>query len=337
MVVSKKRTFVLLGLALLAAGLFFWVAPITGRKPHPSHGHGDKRTEEFLLLVREQDPRAALDRLRAEIRQDPTRLRSCHPIVHAIGREAYRKYRDFARAVSFGDNLCNSGYLHGVIEAHFERVSDPLKTMKTVCQSYPPGGFMSWECYHGVGHGVMFYTGRDLKQSLSLCDSYEAKSASSTCANGVFMEYFTFEKDDPNPPFQTERDPFNECGRQAFRHQPDCYLYSPQYYLTMNEDDYSGALAWCNGAERPYHLACTHGVGNIAIKFNIEKPKFVEEICMSGTPEQVPRCIKGMVDLYINHFGSIEPAKQLCPRLKEPNHEACDQLVKSRSELFFKS
>jgi hypothetical protein len=34
--------------------------------------------------------------------------------------------------------------------------------MQTMCDQYPVGSFLSWECYHGIGHGVMFYT--DLRQ-----------------------------------------------------------------------------------------------------------------------------------------------------------------------------
>jgi hypothetical protein len=70
------------------------------------------------------------------------------------------------------------------------------------------------------------------------------------------------------------------------------------------------------------------------MKENIKSPKLVESICMGGGPEQVAPCIEGMIGLYINHNGSLEPARALCEQLEVSNRQTCYDSVASDSGLF---
>ena len=74
---------------------------------------------EFFALLNDVNPKSALIYLRERIKTDNALLRSCHALVHEIGHESYEKYGDFAKAMAYQDEICNSGYLHGVIESHF--------------------------------------------------------------------------------------------------------------------------------------------------------------------------------------------------------------------------
>lgn len=294
----------------------------------------DKVREEFLTIVKEQNPKIALAKLRDQIKTDNSLLRSCHALVHEIGREAYYKYGNFGEAMEFQDEICNSGYLHGIIESHFSKSEDVFSAMKTVCDGYKLGSFLSWECYHGIGHGLMYYSSNDFPRSVSMCDSYDNNFAASNCANGVFMENFNTDQKIHPSKFLKPDDLFYPCQEQAARHKPDCYLYAPTYYLSLNKNDYVGALRWCESAEVPYGSACAAGVGSQAIKENINDPKFVEKVCAGNREEQVDPCIFGMVGLYINHYGSLEPAKVLCEQLALENRQACYNSVQLSSGLF---
>ena len=265
---------------------------------------------------------------------DGALLRSCHALVHEVGHEAYEKYGDFARAMAYQDEICNSGYLHGVIESHFWESDDVIVATRTVCDAYRLESFMSWECYHGVGHGLMYYTANDLPRSLSVCDSYDSEFARSNCSNGVFMENFNTDQKLHPSEFLKENDLFYPCREQATRHKDNCYLYAPTYYLSFHRDDYVGALRWCEGAEGPYESACVRGVGSQAIKENINNPKFVETICMNNIKTQIEACIYGMVDVYINHYGSLQPATIMCAELESLNKEICYNVVGSNVRAF---
>lgn len=290
--------------------------------------------KEFLTLMGASNPKIVLAELRERIKTDATLLRSCHSLVHDIGHAAYEKYKDFGGAMKYQDEICNSGYLHGIIETHFSKSSDLFAEMQTVCEPYPLGKFSSWECYHGVGHGVMYYTNNDLPKSLQLCGQYKNDFARRTCENGVFMENFNADQKLHISKFLKEEDPFYPCREQASRYKGDCFLYAPTYYLSLHKNDYVDALKWCEGAESSYKLICAVGVGSQAIKENISTPKFVEEVCMSGGTSQVEPCIEGMIGLFVNHHGSLEPARVLCEQLEPSNRKACYSSINSSSELF---
>lgn len=298
----------------------------------------DERYEEikgnYLTLVKDEDPGVALAQLRDEIETDDALARSCHDLVHEVGREAYKKYGDFSEAMNYQDEVCNSGYLHGIIESRFSESDDPFVTMQTMCSEYPQGNFLSWQCYHGVGHGVMYYTANDLPSSLEACDTFGSPLARGDCSNGVFMENFSADQKLHLSEFLRESDPFYPCAEQAERHKKNCYLYAPTYFLSIHKDDYAGALEWCHGAEDSFEEACAKGVGSQTMKENIRDPKFTESICMGGSTDQVEPCVEGMVNLYLNHHGSLESARELCGRLEASNQQTCLDSVEANSKLF---
>lgn len=291
--------------------------------------------EEFFELINTHDPRFALTELRERIKTDNALLRSCHALVHEIGHAAYEKYGDFGEAMKYQVQLCNFGYSHGVIEAYFSKSTDVFTTTQTVCNPYPLGKYLSRECYHGIGHGLMYYTSNDLPKSLELCDRYENSFARTACTNGVFMENFNTDQKLHPSKFLRESDPFYPCQEQSARYKRDCYLYAPTYYLSLHKNKYVDALKWCDNAEPLYKSNCAQGVGNKAIEDNINNPKLVEEICMnSNKSAQVGFCIDGMLGLFINHYGSLEPARKLCEQLESSNRPTCYAYIQSISGLF---
>ncbi len=305
-----------------------------GSADESSEERYEERKDEFLALVRDENPRVALDRMREEIETNDALSRSCHALVHEIGRAAYEKYGDFGEAMKHRDELCNSGYLHGIIESHFSQSEDVFAEMKTMCDRHKQRSYMSWQCYHGLGHGVMFYTANDLPRSLEMCEGFESDFGSSSCVNGVFMENFNTEQKLHVSKFLKEDDPFYPCPEQPERYKSDCYLYTPTYFLNLNHDDYAAALDWCKGAEASYESMCARGVGGETMKENMNDPKFVEAICKSGGPQQVAPCVEGMVGLYINHNGSLEPARELCAELEVSNRRTCYGTVEAYAGLF---
>jgi len=306
------------------------------------HSHSKKMSEEeykeirdeYTALVRDKNPRVALERLRDEIETNDALLGSCHPVVHDIGHAAYEKYGDVGEAMKYRDEVCNSGYLHGIIESRFSESDDVLADMKTMCDEYRPGGYVSWQCYHGLGHGAMFYTANDLPRSLEMCEAFDSSFGRSSCANGVFMENFSADQKLHLSKFLKESDPFYPCMEQAKRFKNDCYLYAPTYFLNLHPEDYAGALRWCKGAEAGFESACAYGVGMQTLKENLDDPKLAESVCMGGETEQTAPCVEGMASLYISHHGSLEPAREMCARLATPNRRACYASVEAYTPLF---
>ena len=79
-------------------------------------------------MVRDEDPRVALDRLREEIETNYALLRSCHPLVHDIGHAAYEKYGDVGEALKYRDEVCNSAVCTGSSRATSRRTTISSRT-----------------------------------------------------------------------------------------------------------------------------------------------------------------------------------------------------------------
>jgi len=63
------------------------------------------------------------------------------------------------------------------------------------------------------------------------------------------------------------------------------------------------------------------------MKENVNDPKLVESVCTGGDPERKKPCVEGMVGMYINHHGALEPARELCGRLETPDRGTCHETV----------
>ncbi len=358
MVVKKKLIYILIAIVCLVVVGYFWFSSFTYQNisktevsllssadlesipeldaAELSKDEFQKYKDELLLLVGTQGPHIALEKIREEIKNDKKLLRVCHDLVHEIGHEAYEKYGSFGQAMKYQDEICNSGYLHGIIESHFSSSKDIFSTLNKVCADYVSGSFISWECYHGVGHGLMYYTDNDVPRSLELCLSYKDLFASSSCRNGVFMENFNSDQKVHVSKFLKDDNSFYPCTEQLEEDKDDCYFYAPTYYLSRHLGEYQSALQWCQQAGDPYRLTCISGVGSQAVKENISIPKAVEKLCLNLENTEASACIRGMVGLYINHHGSLEPAKQLCEILEPGSKQICLDVVTDYSSLFNK-
>jgi hypothetical protein len=341
---SKLKAIILLIFILMTSYLLITVLQIQPKEKSPSkvsdssHELSQKEYQnlrtEFVKILSEQNPRTAMNLLKEKTKSNQAVARSCHDLVHELGHEAYEKYGDFGQAMQYQNDICNSGYLHGIIESHFAKSENIFATMQTVCSDYSPEKFIGWECYHGVGHGLMYFTENDLPKSVSLCESYTDTASRISCINGVFMENFNVDQKLHTSKYIKATDPLYPCPEQKYEYKSDCYIYAPSYFLSLHKNEYSEALSWCKTAEKEFQGSCITGVGSQAIKENINNPSFVESICMQGSDEEKNICISGMVGLYINHFGGLDEAKELCGKLKKANQATCQQVIASRETLF---
>src|SRR5215469_12823791 len=137
-----------------------------------------------------------IDRFEA---QDAELRRDCHPVVHAVGRETFRLKTTIHDSFSACDQTCHSGCYHGAVERflrgddiYSETYKHPsqaeLKAKATVaCAANTPLRFR-YQCLHGLGHAILFFSAYQLQLSLDICDALEDDWSRSSCYGGVFME-----------------------------------------------------------------------------------------------------------------------------------------------------
>lgn len=287
-----------------------------------------KAKQDLIQLVYSKGPGAALTKLEELSNSSNNILANCHSIGHEIGRAAYKKYFNVDTALEYATELCGSAYIHGVIEERTARSKDIFTEIKKMCQ--PNSG----NCFHAVGHGLMYYTGNDIPKAVQICDTLFTNAQKSFCSEGIFMEHFNTDISVHLDKYLSETNVFYPCSDQKLLYKGACYFYAPDYYLHLHRDDYIGILTLCNSVEQGFVLTCINGIGSRTMKRNIKDPKFVESICMHAKPDQAKYCIDGMTSYYLVHFYSLEKGKELCNMLEDSNKPQCFLSVENRKKLF---
>jgi hypothetical protein len=263
----------------------------------------------LVAEVDRQDPGVALHDLDATIRRNPGVARFCHPVAHDIGHAALAKYHgDFAKVVSYQNDVCGSGYLHGAVEHKLEESHHVAADVLKLCAPKNAGS-----CLHGIGHGAMYAANMDLPKAIKLCDEFRRDSQRARCGEGVFMQNFSTELHGAHPSrYLRPADPLYPCSSQRPVYQGPCYFYAPIFYLQLHPHAYAPALAWCRTAPANGAGTCTVGVGSRLMKYNIDRERWVEQQCHRGTAWQREPCVRGMVSYYRVHYHSDDAAARLC-------------------------
>jgi hypothetical protein len=288
---------------------------------------------ELIEVTNRENPKAALALLRTKMEERPRVVSVCHALTHEVGHAAYDKYKGFPQAMQHLDELCNAGYMHGVIEHLLEDSPEAMQSLPSLCDLYRNGSLQAWECQHGIGHGLMFVSENDLPASLKGCDVLKTVAARDACRNGVFMENFAADDALHHSRFVSRETPRFPCESQADADKGNCYIYAPTYFLSQNPGSYEDALGWCLKAELQMRGACISGVGSEAMKQNIDDPDLVQRVCDSaGDFER--ECSAGMIDLAMRHYGSLETSQKFCDSLWSENRELCREAVDAQKSMF---
>jgi cytochrome c553 len=260
-------------------------------------GSGDSACFEqaFGNLAYEEGPKAALAAFAKTIDVDPT-VRVCHRIAHALGAGGLAHYDgDVGLAFADGSAVCWSGYYHGILERAFAGVSqDELPAVsRRLCASEAvrSSDFIAYQCVHGLGHGLMIYTGYDLPLSLETCDELGTDWDRVSCTGGVFMENLqtsygtrsTWLRDD---------DPLYPCPTVEERHKLYCYLMVTSRILDVVGGDWDETVAWCRKAERRWVSTCFQSLGRDASGRTLQSPTEILAICAKGG-DMARECVYG--------------------------------------------
>lgn len=293
--------------------------------------YGTVRDELFQKLKKE-NPRAAIELLKKKMADNPAVLQSCHELLHEVGRESYRKYKDFGMAAQYQDEVCVSGYIHGIIEEYFQQAEDVDVAMLSVCEKYPKGKYITWECYHGIGHGLMYFSDNDLPLSVQKCGLFKDTFAQSACANGAYMENFNADEVVHPSRYLDPKDPFSPCRNSVFR--TDCFMNVAIYTLKAQNYHYQKVFDMCRAFTGGDRSSCTLGAGVQMTRRNMDDVDFIDDFCMHQKDDQVEPCYDGVVSWYVGFYGSIKEARHVCNEIDMRYRPMCEKAVESYSGLF---
>lgn len=299
-----------IGLILMC--MIIGIIALLGFQKNPSSRY-ESVLQILETIAKTESPRAALDELNLIASSNGEIAGLCHGLAHEIGHAAFERF-GFTGALAVQDDVCGSGYLHGIIEEELSHhAKDFRKHFKTLCNENDP------RCFHGLGHGLMFVTENDLPEALKLCRTLSLPFQRIQCDEGVFME--NFEADSLAHPslYLYPADPYRTCRSQRTAERDICTFYFPRYFLQKYQNGFATLTSFCLTLPELFQKACTKGTGSAAMKAMILEPEKALEIC-NAMPDTAQRnCIAGLLSYRIVHYASIAETRSFCAEYLMPD------------------
>jgi hypothetical protein len=311
----------------------------TAVSAHPVAGHfkpdeteladcesGDQRCLEqaFGNLAYDEGPEAAIERFDAAMQAESTVEANCHRIAHTIGSASLARFDgNVSEAFARGTSTCWSGYYHGILERSFTGVprDDVGDVARTICadDEIERTTFILYQCVHGLGHGLMIYSGYDLPWSLSTCDQLATDWDQTSCTGGVFMENISSTYD-VRSEWLRDDDPVYPCQVVKERHKLYCYLMVTSRINELNGFDWARTAETCRRVERGWVETCFESYGRDASGFTRQNPTEAARLCALARG-YAASCVYGAARDMTSNYANGERASQLC-RLVRPRVRA---------------
>ena len=270
--------------------------------------------QAFGNVAYKEGPRKALELLATDDRTISGVHADCHQISHWVGHAGLLYYKnDAGTALSHGAMTCNSGYYHGVLQLALaglprDRV---VKKAQHLCDAKAVNvdDFLLYQCVHGLGHGLMIYSGDDLPWSLKTCHKLLTDFDRVSCTGGVFMQ--NLDTTMGVSKYLSKTNPLYPCNIVAERDKVYCYLMVTSRALTLTGFNWSKTAAWCRKAESGWVATCFQSMGRDASGATRYVPRSTLRIC-SFAGKNEDECIYGASRDYANNYAGGKEAAVLC-------------------------
>jgi hypothetical protein len=264
--------------------------------------------------------------------EDPELRRDCHPVVHAIGRETFRIKGNIHDSFSACDQTCHSGCYHGSVE-RFLRGDDlysqvdkhpsaaELKQKAALaCDPNIPVR-LRFQCLHGLGHALLFFSRYQLLPSLEACDALPEDWSRSSCYGGVFMENVfnaTPETRDLSP-----TDYHYPCNKLAQKYRSECYVMQTSRMTEMGLGT-ENIFRECDKAG-DFRQQCMLSVGrDLSNEVRLGHSRAAAQKCELVTGENRLACMRGAVYALIDNTWDGRYALPFCATFsQETDQYAC--------------
>ncbi len=299
----------------------------------------EKNLKRWAKLV---GPTALLDNLL--IVTNGGALEDCHTEAHTLGHVAYEIDGD--KAFAEGNSACHSGFYHGAMEVMLqERGTEDLETtVKDICRSFPTN-FGTFECLHGIGHGLLATLNYDLPAALALCKTLEDDFTVSSCYGGVFMENVVTglgigAAADHTTPWLND-DPLFPCNALDQNDAPiqrECYQMQTSWMHNLYPGDYGRIADECEKAGILGIDFCFVSYGRDAAGMTLRDPvKIIEKCSLIQDVHHRERCLYGGLGVIVDFWGERlrDQATALCKLLTGNEKDLCyDTLIGRLPDLF---
>ncbi len=276
--------------------------------------------QAFGNVAYNDGPKEATALLETKMASDAAVLADCHRIVHSIGAAALARFDgNVAKAFAEGSAVCGSGFYHGLIERAFVGVPDDELGLSLaanrICEDEEIRrvGFISYQCVHGLGHGLMLHTGYDMPKSLRVCDALEAEFDQVSCTGGVFMENANSSYGTTSEWLRSD-DLIYPCNAVAERHKYYCYLLVTSRILPAVGGSLQRTAEVCRRSEPDWVGECFESFGRDASGISKQNGDEILPLCrLAGANED--DCIYGAARDIANNDADAKRAARFCDKV----------------------
>lgn len=191
-------TVLLVGNGILA-GILIWQEGNRQDKDEQSYSHDIEDVknavptfqglaEHFIELSKKKGAPYAFEVLKRAALPPNTDL---HLLAHMVGDELYKQEGISGMRFCTNDfrNACSHSVVVGALLEHGEAI---LPQVRGACEKAPGGKGAYTMCFHGLGHGVLAYTGYAVPEAVALCKKTATQSHKerefAECVGGIVME-----------------------------------------------------------------------------------------------------------------------------------------------------
>jgi cytochrome c553 len=270
--------------------------------------------QAFGNVAYKEGPQKALALLATDDRTISGVHADCHQISHWVGHAGLLYYKnDAGTALSHGAMTCNSGYYHGVLQLALAGLprTKVVKKSQHLCDApaVNTDDFLLYQCVHGLGHGLMIYSGDDLPWSLTTCHKLLTDFDRVSCTGGVFMQ--NLDTTMGVSKYLSNKNPLYPCNIVKERDKVYCYLMVTSRILTLDGFNWQKTAAWCRKAEKDWVATCFQSMGRDASGSTRYEPTHTIRICLLAG-KNADECIYGASRDYANNYAGGREAAVLC-------------------------
>jgi mono/diheme cytochrome c family protein len=285
--------------------------------------------QAFGNLTYNEGPKPALARLQTMSTTNTAVAGDCHRIAHRMGSAALSRFKDkVAPAFIAGSPVCASGYYHGIIERAF--LGQPTNKLGVVARQLCTDSqitkqtFLLYQCIHGLGHGLMIYTGYDLPLSLTTCKSLQTDWDKISCSGGVFMENFSSSYGVKSK-YLRANDPIYPCDDKISNpYKIQCYGLVTANLLKTTGYDQKKTAAGCKRSEPEWVGTCFESFGRDVSGIAGRSAAKARASCrLTGSEENEDDCLYGVVREIVNSDAGPNRGGRFCDQVPATFRKRC--------------
>jgi cytochrome c553 len=270
--------------------------------------------QAFGNLAYKQGPERTLAELAKDDKSISDVHDDCHQISHWVGRAGLAYYKnDAGVALSHGAMTCNSGYYHGVMQLAFAGLPRPevFAKAKKLCSNpvLHKSEFLLYQCFHGLGHGLMIYSGDDLPWSLKTCHRLPDNINGDSCTGGVFMQNLDTTMGASR--YLRPNNPIYPCNIVSEYDKSYCYLIVTARILAVDHDNWTKTAWWCRRSDKGWVATCFESYGRDASGYTTYHAAKTVRICrLAGW--NMGDCMDGASWDYANNYAGGKQSVAIC-------------------------